>query len=106
MKTHYETLGVGPGVEPAALRSAWLSLAARYHPDRNPKGAAKMAEINVAYTALSDKKTRAIYDLLNKLETRKCGKCQGRGEVKTSNFYKVKRAPCTVCGGTGWAVSK
>lgn len=104
MKTHYETLQVPPGVDVLPLRNAWLSLAAKHHPDRNPKGAAKMAEINVAYTALSDKKTRAIYDIVQGVENRKCVRCKGRGEIRPHNFYKAKPASaCTVCGGSGWA---
>jgi molecular chaperone DnaJ len=44
-----QILGVPLGVDARALRDAYLKLARRYHPDRNPEGATRMALLNEAY---------------------------------------------------------
>ena len=61
----------------ASARSAYLSLARRFHPDRLADGsdadralaAAKMARINAAWTILSDEELRARYDASHGAET-------------------------------------
>lgn len=67
---HYEELGVPPTASAAEIRSSYLALARRYHPDRltsdsdaeRALAAAKMARINAAWTVLSDRELRARYD--------------------------------------------
>ena len=69
---HYEELGVAPTATPAEIRTSYLALARRYHPDRlvgvptaeRAVAAAKMARINEAWTVLSDRDRRAHYDAL------------------------------------------
>lgn len=61
----YETLGVSRGADGKELKSAFRKLAMRYHPDRNPgdgEAERKFKEINEAYDALKDPRTRAAYD--------------------------------------------
>lgn len=47
-----QILGVPLGVDERVIRAAYLKLAMRYHPDRNPEGAARMALLNEAYDYL------------------------------------------------------
>jgi curved DNA-binding protein CbpA len=63
---YYQILGVTPSAELAVIKAVYKALALKYHPDRN-KGnlaaaAKKMAEINEAYSVLSDEQKRAAYD--------------------------------------------
>ena len=67
---HYDELGVAPTATPAEIRTSYLALARRYHPDRligvptdeRNRAAARMARINEAWTVLSDRDRRARYD--------------------------------------------
>lgn len=60
----YKRLNVDPSASPHAVRSAYLLLAHRLHPDRNHSPAAHddMVQLNHAYTILRDPKRRAAYD--------------------------------------------
>jgi len=65
LKDYYAILGVVPSAEDIVIKAAYKALAQRYHPDRNPgsaEAAAKMAEINEAYSLLSDTVQRRTYD--------------------------------------------
>jgi curved DNA-binding protein CbpA len=64
----YAVLDVARTATAEEIRAAYLSLAARYHPDQhhgNPLeelASARMAEINRAYELLSDRARRAAFD--------------------------------------------
>lgn len=63
----YEILDVSPQISPSALKRAYRSLIAKYHPDRHPAERRQWAEeraknINRAYTVLSNPQQRAAYD--------------------------------------------
>jgi len=69
-KDHYRTLGVGEKASAEELKSAYRSLAKRYHPDKNrdnPKAAERFKEISEAYSVLSDPKKRSQYDKMRRL---------------------------------------
>jgi DnaJ domain len=59
---HYATLGVRPDATAAEIRDAYRALARRYHPDRDPGAASRMAAINEAYRVLGEPSRRAVYD--------------------------------------------
>lgn len=67
---HYEELGVAPTATTAEIRSSYLALARRFHPDglaaaadhERAAAAARMAQINAAWTVLGDEERRARYD--------------------------------------------
>ncbi|HMJ79283.1 MAG TPA: J domain-containing protein [Iamia sp.] len=69
-KTHYETLGIPTGADPAEIRRAYVALARRFHPDahadRSPAEQAhadrRMRDVNEAWSALSDPARRRAYD--------------------------------------------
>ncbi len=69
--TLYERLGVSPAADDVTLRSAYRRLAMVLHPDRlwddhddaGRATGAEMAQVNEAWTVLSDPSKRAAYDL-------------------------------------------
>lgn len=70
MTTHYDTLGVRPSADAAALRAAYLAKARVHHPDRHidaspatrAAAARTMREVNAAWSVLSDPEARRRYD--------------------------------------------
>lgn len=74
--THYEVLGVAKTAAPDEVRRAYLTLARRHHPDREPDAnrrkvaEARMREINEAWSVLGDPKRRRRYDATLQTEAR------------------------------------
>jgi hypothetical protein len=70
LRTHYETMGVGARADEDQIRTAYRTLAKRYHPDRHtgaPESVQRsngqmMAALNEAYGVLSDPELRRSYD--------------------------------------------
>ena len=63
--TYYDILRVSRQAAPEGVRSAYRSLAQRYHPDKlqgHDDAARVMAALNEAYAVLSDPERRALYD--------------------------------------------
>jgi len=63
-QTHYEVLGVHPSASADEIRTAFRSLARQHHPDLADEvsSARSMAEINQAWSVLSDPSKRRDYD--------------------------------------------
>lgn len=66
-KDYYKILGVGKTASDAEIKKAFKSQARKCHPDLHPesekaKWTEKFKDINEAYTVLSDKQKRTIYD--------------------------------------------
>ncbi len=66
-KDYYKILGVNKNASDAEIKRAFKSMARKYHPDMHPetekaKMTEKFKDINEAYTVLSDKQKRTIYD--------------------------------------------
>lgn len=66
MKTYYEILGVNKEAELKEIKKAFRELAKKFHPDigrQKGKDYSKIfEEITIAYSVLSDKEKRKIYD--------------------------------------------
>ncbi|MFV0256175.1 molecular chaperone DnaJ [Candidatus Liberibacter solanacearum] len=61
----YQVLGVERNANDKELKSAFRSLAMKYHPDRNqndPKAKERFGQISEAYEVLRDPQKRALYD--------------------------------------------
>ncbi len=64
-RTYYEILGLRRGAEPDQIRTAYRSLARRFHPDQNPGDPAAeeaFKAVAEAYRVLIDPDTRHAYD--------------------------------------------
>ena len=62
---YYEVLGVEPSAGGAKIKKAYLRLAMKYHPDRNPgekKAEELFKEMSEVYRALSDLQHRSVCD--------------------------------------------
>lgn len=73
-KDLYEILGISQSATDAEVRKAFLSLAKKHHPDRNPGDKVseqKFKEVNFAHEVLKDKKKRAQYDQMKASRTRR-----------------------------------
>lgn len=72
-KDYYATLGLTPSADAVVVRAAYKALAQRYHPDKSGLDAGTagihMAEINEAYSILSDPAKRIEYDRLREKKT-------------------------------------
>lgn len=65
--SHYDNLGVTPTADQGEIRSAYLRLARRHHPDAHSSSAStsedgRMRELNTAWTVLGDAERRRQYD--------------------------------------------
>ncbi len=63
-RDYYEVLGIARDADQKTVKSAFRTLALKYHPDRNkePGAEERFKEIAEAYAVLSDPKKRAEYD--------------------------------------------
>ena len=61
----YDVLGVSPTASRLEIRRAYMSLALRHHPDKNPGDAAaaeRFRAVNSAYEVLYNESSRRAYD--------------------------------------------
>ena len=79
--TAYEVLGVSPGSDERALKQRYYRIARKWHPDVNPSDEAKtkFQGINEAYSVLSDKNLRKMYDQF--------GEAGVKGQASSSRSY-------------------
>lgn len=66
-KDYYKILGVTKNASDAEIKKAFKTMARKYHPDMHPENekatwTEKFKDLNEAYTVLSDKQKRTIYD--------------------------------------------
>ncbi|XP_062576500.1 uncharacterized protein LOC134238379 [Saccostrea cucullata] len=63
--SHYDILGVSRDASLKEIKSAYISLCKKFHPDSNPddvEAQSNFVRLNEAYTLLSDPKKRSEYD--------------------------------------------
>eukprot|EP01062_Namystynia_karyoxenos_P025852 TRINITY_DN2025_c0_g1_i1.p1 TRINITY_DN2025_c0_g1~~TRINITY_DN2025_c0_g1_i1.p1 ORF type:complete len:454 (+),score=174.34 TRINITY_DN2025_c0_g1_i1:109-1362(+) len=79
----YDTLGVKPDADEAAIKRAYRKLALKHHPDRGGDEA-KFKEIGHAYEVLVDEKKRKLYDEHGKKGLEEGG---GAGDMDASDIF-------------------
>ena len=65
-RTHYETLGVSRNASKDEVKTAFVALCKKYHPDMNPglsDAQSAFVKVNQAYSVLSNSAARQQYDL-------------------------------------------
>ncbi len=75
-KNYYDVLGIKKNATEDEIKSAYRTLAKKYHPDLNKgdtSSANKFKEINEAYQVLSDKEKRSNYDQFGSAEANPFG---------------------------------
>ena len=80
----YKTLGVGENADKKTIKSAYLALSLKYHPDVSNKANAEdeFKKISVAYDTLGNPSKRARYDME-----------RVHSEYNVSSFYEATYAP-------------
>ena len=81
-KNLHAVLGVDEGASPEALRKAYLALAVKYHPDRNPgnrEAEERFKDISQAYAILSDPTAKARYERSRPKNSTRPGSSAGAG---------------------------
>lgn len=105
MNSHYRTLEVDPEADPVAIRSAYLALMRRYHPDRGGEEAdpARTQAVAAAWEVLRDPARRAAYDETRKTHFQPGGAVvrgpQARGGAAGRNLFLMLAAATL---GLGW----
>ena len=62
MENYYDILGVKKDASQAEIKKAYLKLANKYHPDKNPDGSDQFKKVAEAYSVLSNEQKRKDYD--------------------------------------------
>lgn len=97
-KDYYQVLGVNPNAAQKEIKSAYRTLARKYHPDVNPGNKlseSKFKEIGEAYSILVDENKRKQYDLLRgiKKEPKKESNDTQQARKQASNAYTETKNP-------------
>ena len=89
MSDFYLILGISQRASQSEIRTAYRSLARRYHPDRNPgdpTAEAKFVEINEAHATLADPEKRRKYDTLQRQHLRDARSGRPQPRTATTQF--------------------
>lgn len=89
-RDYYEILGVQRGASAEELKSAFRTLARKYHPDVNKDADAeeRFKEINEAYAVLSDTDKRAAYDRYGHAGVNGAGGMPDYGNIDLSDIFE------------------
>ena len=101
MPTPYETLGIKPDATAAQIKSAYLKLAKKHHPDLNPgdkRAEERFKAISAAHDLLGDPEKRARFD---RGEIDATGQAQGPDPRRTYRSYAEGEQGARYRGGMG-----
>ena len=95
-KDYYSVLGVDKNASDDDIKSAYRTLAKKYHPDLNkdnPEAETKFKEVNEAYSVLSDETKRQNYDNFGSADGP-----QGFGGKTTALGVNIETMPTHIAG--------
>lgn len=105
MLNPWKTLGVHRASTPAEVRSAYLAVVRKVHPDMKKGNHDKCADANEAFRILKDKKLTNSHVALLLMTHTLCQLCRGSGvKYITKGITNRLAAPCKSCGGSGMVV--
>ncbi|MBP5429734.1 MAG: DnaJ domain-containing protein [Elusimicrobiaceae bacterium] len=91
-KDYYKILGVGKTASDAEIKKAFKTQARKCHPDMHPenekaKWTEKFKDLNEAYTVLSDKQKRTIYDQVGQEDFQNYARGGGASRASSGGAY-------------------
>lgn len=96
-RDYYEVLGVSREADETQIKKAYRKLAKKYHPDTNAGDTSakqKFEEVTEAYTVLSDKEKRNLYDRFGHAAfDQTAGAGQGTGAGDAGGFWRAYKTP-------------
>ena len=109
-KDYYKILGVSKNASDAEIKKAFKTMARKYHPDMHPENekaawTEKFKDLNEAYTVLSDKQKRTIYDQVGQSDYQNYARgggasSRGRGSSGANPYQQYQQY--TYNGGNGF----
>jgi len=107
---YYKILGLKKTCSDKDIKKAYRKLALKYHPDKVPedqkeKAEAKFLKVSEAYSVLSDKEKRDVYNKYGKegIEAMEKGWDPKQGGTKTKRKYRAKNyVLCCLCNFNRW----
>lgn len=109
-KDYYKILGVSKNASDAEIKKAFKTMARKYHPDMHPENekaawTEKFKDLNEAYTVLSDKQKRTIYDQVGQADYQNYARgggasSRGRGASGANPYQQYQQY--TYNGGNGF----
>ena len=111
-KDYYKILGVSKNATDAEIKKAFKTMARKYHPDMHPENekaawTEKFKDLNEAYTVLSDKQKRTIYDQVGQQDYQNYARgggasaSRGRGGMGGNPYQQYQQYTYNGGGGFG-----
>ena len=109
-KDYYKILGVTKNASDAEIKKAFKTMARKYHPDMHPENekatwTEKFKDLNEAYTVLSDKQKRTIYDQVGQADYQNYARgggassARGRGNGGANPYQQYQQYTYNNAGG-------
>ncbi len=109
-KDYYKILGVTKNASDAEIKKAFKTMARKYHPDMHPENekatwTEKFKDLNEAYTVLSDKQKRTIYDQVGQADYQNYARgggassARGRGAAGGNPYQQYQQYTYNNAGG-------
>ena len=99
-KDYYKILGINSSADKKEIKSAYRSLARKYHPDTNQGNKLseeKFKEIGEAYSVLGDETRREQYNLLRGISQKKSNTSEQAKKQASEAYSEQKKSSAKYC---------